>query len=371
MKDLSKLLSLLLVIVLITSCGRDPEDTPEPNPDPTVDPIVNNYSGSGSHGDLLTFEINKTDQSYVLYNETTSQTATGSYNILADNNLSGIYHVNSGGLNFFGVELDDKIIAGNFPSGNTQNEITFGVSSEIDNSANTNSIAGDYIYIRLGNVNINGSTSYKEYGVFTLKPNGNLALIDIATGGDGSDSEVAALEDLADLGLDFPIDDSYEYYLEGTWALNGSKKDRFDIIIDGAAYTGYAYAAGTTTVFLMDLGTGNGFAIGFKVYNPTLNNIVGNYKYIDTWSDKSRGAGNYSIGSDGMVNWTYTEDGTDIETGSFGPLNQVDEITNTFYYYNYDGEGNDIYLVLAGDAIMHFIFDDEGNFQAYGVGANL
>jgi len=368
---ISKLLTFLVILGFISSCAKPTDETPTPNPDPTIDPTINKYSGSGSHGDLLTFEINKTDQSYIIYNETTSQSATGSYNILNNNNLDGIYHVNTAGLNFFGVELDDKIVAGNFPSGNAQNDITFGVSSEIDNSSHLNDIAGDYIYIRLGNVSINGSTSYKEYGVFTLSADGNISLIDIATGGDGSDSEVAALEDLADLGLEFPIDDSYEYYLEGTWVLNGVKNDRFDIVVDGNAYTGYAYAAGTTTVFLMDLGTGNGFAIGFKVYDPNLGNIVGNYKYIDTWHDSSRGAGNYSISSDGMVNWTHTEDGINVETGSFGPLNQVEEITNTFYYYNYDGEGNDIYLVLAGNAIMHFIFNDEGRFQGYGVGANL
>ena len=366
-----KLLTFLTILAIISSCAKPDDETTDPTPDPVVDPIINNYSGSGSHGDLLTFEINKTDQSYVLYNETTSQSATGSYGVLSSSNLDGIYHINTGGTDFFGVELDDKIVAGNFPSGNTQNNITFGVSSEIDNSAHINDIAGDYIYIRLGNVSINGSSDYKEYGVFTLTADGNIALIDAATGGDGSDSEVAALEDLAGYGIEFPIDDSYEYFLEGTWSLNGTKKDRFDITVDGNAYTGYAYAAGNTTVFLMDLGTGNGFAIGFKVYNPSLNNIVGNYKYIDTWSDNSRGAGNYSIGSDGVVNWTHTEDGTNVETGSFGPLNQVDEITNAFYYYNYDGEGNDIYLVLAGDAIMHFIFDNEGRFQGYGVGANL
>lgn len=366
-----KQLTFLIIMLVISSCEKTTDDTTPPNPDPVIEPSINKYSGSGSHGDLLTFEINKTDQSYVIYNETTSQSSTGSYGVLSSSNLDGIYHINAAGLDFFGVELDDKIVAGNFPSGNDQNDITFGVSSEIDNSSHINDIAGDYIYIRLGNVSINGSSAYKEYGVFTLTADGNISLIDIATGGDGSDSDVAAIEDLASFGLEFPIDDSYEYYLEGTWALNGAKKDRFDIIVDGNPYTGYAYAAGTTTVFLMDLGTENGFAIGFKVYNPTLNNIVGNYKYIDTWSDNSRGAGNYSISSDGMVSWTHTEDGTNVETGSFGPLNQVEEITNTFYYYNYDGEGNDIYLVLAGDAIMHFIFDDEGRFQGYGVGANL
>ena len=365
-----KILSILMILFVFSSCEKAKDTTPD-DPPVVENKIVNKYSGSGSHGDLLTFEINKTDQSYTLYNETTSQTETGSYGILSGNNLDGVYHISSGNSNFFGVELDDKIIAGNFPSGNTQNDITFGVSSEIDNSNRLNDIAGDYMYIRLGNVSINGSSAYKEYGVFTLTANGNIKLIDIATGGDGSDSEVGALEDLAGFGLEYPIDDSYEYYLEGSWAINGSKKDRFDISLDGNNYTGYAYSAGKTTVFLMDLGTGNGFAIGFKVYNPTLNDIVGNYKYIDTWSDGSRGAGNYSISSTGMVNWTHTEDGVNVETGSFGPLNQVDEITNTFYYYNYDNEGNDIYLVLAGDAIMHFIFNDDGEFQGYGTGANL
>ncbi|QNL21783.1 hypothetical protein HZR84_07485 [Hyphobacterium sp. CCMP332] len=361
--------SILLVMMtsfFIFSCGDDSEDSPAtPNPGTPAD--ANKYSGSASYGDLVTFSIDQVNQSYVLDNETTGETESGNYDVMSLNGLEGVYKVSADGSNFFGVELDDKIVVGNFPSGNAQNDISFGVSSEIDNSTRLNEIAGDYIYIRLGNVNINGSTSYKEYGVFSLTADGNIHLIDLASGGDGSDSQVLSVEDLASAGLEWPIDESISN-LDGTWSLNGSKSDRFDISLDGSNYTGYAYAAGTTTVFLMDLGTGNGFAIGFKVTEP--GNTTGDYKYIDTWADGSKGAGNFTVSSEGNIDWTYTEDGAEIESGSFGPVEQVDLLPNVFYYYDYDGE-NDIYLVVAGDAYMHFIFNDLGELQSYGCGAQI
>jgi len=397
MKILKILMLVLLAfstMVIIPSCGGGDDPNPSQQSDNTGDDNTgddntgndntsgddntgdntantNSYSGSATYGDLITFAINTDDQTYELYNETTDATEKGSYSIISEAEVDGLYHMSAGGDDFFGLELDDKIVVGNFPSGRSSNELTFGVTSEVDNSTYESQIPGDYIYIRLGEVSVNGSSDFKEYGVFTLHSDGSLNLLYFATGGTG-DYVVYDIAELENEGLEFPIDDGYsdntDFYLDGTWAIDGTKKDRLTVTLDGSAATGYAYAAGSTSVFLMDLGTGQGSAIAYKITATSASDVVGTYKFIDTHTDGSRGAGAYTINSDGTVDYAYTTDASTVETGSFGPLSFYDVLTNVM---ESEFDGDYITMVVAGDAIMHFITDENGKLISYGAGAKI
>lgn len=350
---MKKLLFLALMAFSIVSCDKD-DDTEDvtPNEPTPIEPVVNNYSGSASYGDLVTFAINKDDQSYELVNETTQRTETGNYTV-KDGDLAGVYEVEANGSKFYGVELDDKIVVANFPSGNANNDLSFGVTSEIDNSSNLDVIAGNYVYVKLGSYL---SSSPMEWGQFTL------------TSTEISLTYFDAGEYIEDEALQYPI--SSQADVTGTWAINGTKNDRIDVEIGGQSYTGYVYAAGNTAVFLIDLGDGEGSIIAYKAGSRSISSFAGDYKYVDFWQDGSKGAGNYTIGTDGSVSYSYS-DGTSNEqlNNNLTPANS--NIGNIYASYDYDGEGSNLYIVVTGDVIMHFSFDVNDEFDGYGAGAKI
>ena len=86
------LLSVFAVGALsIVSCQKDDPEDPE-RPD-----LIRSYSGAGSHGDLVTFDVNKTDETYTVYNETTGKTESGSFEAIASGEMEGIWEVDAGG----------------------------------------------------------------------------------------------------------------------------------------------------------------------------------------------------------------------------------------------------------------------------------
>jgi len=359
------LLIILMTLVSITSCKKD--DTPNPIPNPTV---VKKYSGSGSAGDLITFDINHSDKTYSVNNETTNQSENGSYSTMTDPDLNGIYQVSTGSDNFYAVELDDKLIAANFPTGNPLNTISFGVSSTLDNTDNTNQIVGDYVFMVMDNDGIMNDPTIKEWGVLNISNDNTWKMKQFATNtGNGSVTEMSP--DLYSGLLNITSPD-----FAGTWNLNGIHKERLDIKVNGESSTlsGYAYASQQEAAFLLDLGTGSGFLLGIKITNnETINTLTGNYKFINVW-DKGRGAGNYSINNMGKVDWKHKgTDGTSTGTFQLTACNNV--LKNVFYAKSVQLEPNyyeDIYCVIIGDIIMHFSFDDSnGDFAQYGVGARI
>lgn len=360
---IKKILILFLITPLVFgSCKKD-DDTPQETSD-----IKNTYSGSASHGDLMTFEINQSKKTYQLDNETTGRTETGSYTVNSLGNTNGLYTAKAGGESFFAVELDDKIIACNFPSGNASNEISFGVSSEIDNSGKESELAGNYLYVRMGQTPINGSTKYKEWGAFTLTASGQIHLLSAASGGTG-DYDVFSPEEVDLIPNPLPIT-SQNADESGTWFFHGSKKGQVSVSMSGMNYSGYAYVAGNESVFLMDLGTGQGFALAYKITNNSLTTVAGDYKFVDTWNDGTIGAGNYTISPQGIVSYYHIDKKGVEERASFGPLTKLNTLSNV-YMYNDTTEMESYYLVIVGDAIMHFIFNDQGEYHSYGAGAKI
>lgn len=358
----------LSILVIFAGCKKD-EETPT-TPTTTQNTTKSNtYAGSASHGDLMTFEINQEQKTYTLVNETTTKTETGTYQEEESGQVKGLYKASANGESFFAVELDDKIIASNFPSGNAQNEISFGVSSEISNVGKEAELAGDYVYIRMGNVPINGSTKYKEWGLLTVTATGEMHLMEAASGGSG-DYDVYAPEDIAGLGSPFPITAS-SADLSGTWSFDGSNNGRVKVsATGGGSIAGYAYVAGNESVFLMDLGTGEGFALAYKITSRSIGAIAGSYKFIGVQDGGYQLAGVYDIDGGGNLQY-YVEDKTgNSDSGAFGPLTQLGVLTNTYYYHD-AAEQESYYLIIVGDAIMHFIFKDNGEYVSYGAGAKI
>lgn len=353
------------IALIVISCKKKDDPTPD---DKTT--IVKNYAGSGSEGDLITFNINQTDKTYVVDNETTGKTESGSYSILTDPALKGIYQVNASGSTFYGVELNDRIIAANFPTGNPLNTISFGVSSQLDNTNNLANISGDYIFITMSNKGIMNDPNIKEWGILNINSDKSWKKKNFASNtGDGSVTDMSP--ELYSGALSISNADE-----SGTWEVNGTHKERLKVKINGVTTepSGYVYATANEGAFLLDLGTGNGFLLGLKITtNATLNNISGDYKYINVW-DNGKGAGNYSIDNNGKLTWTHIgSDGN--STGNF-QLNQCSNVfKNVFYANKVLIETNyyeDIYCVIIGDIMMHFSFDDSnGDFASYGVGAKL
>lgn len=352
-------LLLASATIFMVSCSDD--DSAEKNTtDPVSNKVINTYSGSATYGDLVTFSINNTDLTYSLYNETTSQTESGSYSVM-DSEFSGVYEITAGSTNFYGVELGDKIVVGNFPSGNSNNDLSFGVSSEIDNSTQLGGFQGNYFYVKLGAYLQNDPM---EWGQFSLTSD-SLHGYDMTDGTNGPE----------DTTIMFPLSYANSKF-DGSWKLSGTKSDRLDINIEGNLATGYAFAEGNTSVFLIDLGTGEGSVIAYKVDpNSTLSNIADTYKYIEFYQDGEKGAGNYTLSPNGSVSYSYTNgDTSDLETNvnllsNFQSVNP--QLPNVFYAYNVNSEGNNLYFVVAGDAIMHYHFDSNFNFLGYGAGASL
>lgn len=339
-------LVLLATIISFASCDKEDMESGS-----------NAYSGVGVVGDLITYQLDKTNKTYTLNNETTGNQESGDFSIKSETLFNGIYQLESGGTSFFGVELDDKISVMNFPSGNTANALTFGVSSEIDNTEWSSSFAGDYMYVYLGDYL---DTDPMTWGQITLN---------------GSDCHTTSFNGVGpeDAPVNYPLtasnaDDSF------TWQLDGQKKDRITIDAGIAGtYTGFAYAGADFGTFLLDLGPGAGVMIAYKVQNATLSSIAGDYKFVDYDIYGNRGGGNYTISSDGTVKYSWTDGDANNTIEDETLLSQLTAsyIPNVYYATNINSYGDNLYVVICGNAIMHYIFDSNYSFVGYGAGAKL
>lgn len=331
------------------------------------------YSGSASAGDLVVFSVDTQAKTYTLHNETTDNDATGSYSLLTGD-LAGVMEVSAGGKHLFAVELDGKVLAANV-TGDDQNDILFGVYGGLDNSGKESQIAGIYSWIIMSDKPVNGSTSVKYWGILDVGADGTWRKFDYAAGAGSGPVTSLAPEDYSGALPPSGTPDS-----TGTWSVNGNAKERLVVTVDGAqgTMTGFAYAAADASVFLLDLGVGNGFMLGLK--NPathyTLQEIAGTYKFVDVWGS-SRGAGNYVISATGASSYYHKDQDGDIAQGYLQDLAPCPNIPNMFVIEHMEWgtsgteDDNNIRLVVIGNIIMHFTFSADGAFVSYGAGARL
>ena len=363
---------LATLLTIVSSCKKDENtDDNQQTPPPTPTVIKNTYSGSGSYGDLVTFEFNQTALSYSTYNETTGQSSSGNYTVLGGP-LQGVYRVLAAQDTFFAVELNDKFIAANFPTGNPQNNLSMGICSEIDNSNNMTNIAGNYVFIEIDAQGFYNNGNYKEWGAVTVYPNGVFEGMSYATGGPYPLHETTAPEDWT---YGFPlVQDSIEF--DGTFTINPTNKERLTVALNnapGADFNGFVYATPTEGVLILDEGAGNGFMLCVKV-NPasTLASVAGAYKYISVFNNNTPVGGNATISSSGSGTYTQMLPSGAMESGTLTNIQQCPHIPNFYhgdmYSTQFDGK---FYVCIVGDIFFKISFNTDGTFGQYGAGGKL
>lgn len=363
------LCSLVVVSVMISACKKE-DDSTDDNTTPTPTDTKRGYSGSASYGDLVTFEINQTQHAYSVHNETTGLNENGSYSIM-DGELNGVYKITNATATFYAVELAGKIIAANFPTGRAENNMSFGVSSSINNVGNENNIAGNYIYMHFADDAINGNARNKEWGVISVFNTGNYLVQPFATGGSGSMISLAPEDFTASLPL-------VSGQIGGTWVINGSNHERLDVSVTGQTgvqFTGFANTSTNAPVFLLDMGTGNGFLAALKINPSSLAQVAGLYKFVGVVADGSRIANNVTVNADGTGTVVITKPDGTLEYESIQNITQCPNIPNAYYANHLTGSPatvtGKLYAIVSGDVAMYFIFDNQGLFNAYGAGAKM
>lgn len=339
-------------------------------------PAENRYAGSAAAGDLVTFNINETDHTYVVVNETTGQSQTGAYTVMS-NELAGMYQIAGGGATFYAVELQKQILAANFPTGNPTNTISFGVSSDLDNTGKTAMIAGNYTYIVISNEPVNGSTDNKEWGVLSIDAGGTFKVRTLATGGT-NDMTAMAPEEFSET-LPLATGD-----VTGHWQVDGTKKERLAVTVDqepGVTLTGFVYADADQTVFVLDRGTGHGFMLAFKLAPSSLAQVAGEYRFVNVWNDDlgaGRSAGKVAVAADGTGTLYHVDENNQISTAVLAGISQCPTLTNMFYVTTTEtGHGatvhEKLYFVVNGRMFMAFGFRTDSGFRfaSYAAGARL
>lgn len=362
--------SLAMASVLFSACKKEDDNNDTDNTTPTPTDTKRGYSGSASYGDLVTFEINQTQHTYSVHNETTGLNENGSYSIM-NGELNGIYKITNATSSFYAVELADKIIAANFPTGRTENNMSFGVSSSINNIGNESNIAGSYIYMHFVDDAVNGNVRNKEWGIVSINANGTMKVQPYATNGTGSMTTLGP----EDFNASLPLTTSL---LDGTWNVNGTNHERLNASITqqpGSAFTGFANTSASAPVFLLDMGTGNGFLIGLKINTSSLTQVAGLYKFVGVVADGSRIANNVTINTNGTGNVVITNAAGSLEYESLANITQCPNLPNVYFADHLSGTPatvtGKLYAVISGDVAMYFIFDNQGFFNAYGAGAKM
>ena len=365
----SVLFFALGLLILFNSCKKEDDNNNDDNT-PTPTDTKKGYSGSASYGDLVTFEINQTQHTYSVHNETTGLNENGAYSLM-NGELNGIYKITNTTSTFYAVELTDKIIAANFPTGRPDNNISFGVSSSINNVGNEANIAGSYIYVHFWEGSINGNVRNKEWGVVSVNSNGTINVQPYATGGTGNMPTLAP----ENFSLPLPLTTST---LDGLWSVNGTHHERINASINqqpGSQFTGFANSSASTPVFILDMGVGNGFLVALKINTSSIAQVAGLYKFVGVVADGSKIANNVTVSSNGTATIVITNAGGTLENESLQGITQCQGIPNTYYADHYTGnpaqKTGKLYVVITGDVAMYFIFDNQGLFNAYGAGAKM
>lgn len=382
---------LFLALTMFISCGDDTKTSDNDADDNLTDDsliddvvndediaVINHYAGSGSKGDLITFEINQTAGTYKTFNETTEVESSGSYEVLSED-LSGMYKITDGSDAFYAVELNDKIIAANFNTGNEDNTISFGVTSETVHTGNISSIAGSYVYIHISGQPVNGEEDIKEWGIYSVGTDQSVIIKAYATApGSVTQMEAFAPEDF-DTPLPLTAGD-----ITGNWKKSESDELRMEITLNGAGepLTGFVMTENDRSIMVIDMGTGNGFILGFKIEDTQIADIAGEYKFINVWNDNNgegRSAGKVVIDPEGKSYFSHLALTGVISTGEFENIEKCPNIGNMYYGTTTETDGvnvvnEKIYFVVLGDVFMAFGFrtdNEKFSFASYAAGAKL
>jgi len=347
--------SLLMSIILITtSCKKEKDDTTPVVPDPITIINGNHYFGAGSYGDIIRYEIDNTNKKFKYINETTNVSDSGSFVLSSNSDLNGVYEISIGSNFYYGIELADKMFATSLPSGNQQNSLCFGITSEnnLSTAYTANDIAGKYIWISYSNLDD------FEWGGYEILSNGTF------TWQIGPDDD-----------NDFDENTHFAGGGVGTWTVSQTDPSRI-IFTDGVTtQIGSVYPG---KFMLIDNGVGQGFTAGIKYPDSPVSqsSIAGVYRWLDVTPEGYLGVGHFTLPATGTTasyyynyfNNPYLSSGTQTMTNFV----RSTKINNAFI--GQDTFDNDVFytsfIVLPGEALLFFTWGDNG-MVSYGVAGKI
>lgn len=347
-------LFLLISLIALTACNKDESAGYD----------VNLYDGAASAGDVISFTVNETVGGFTVYNETSKRYDNGSFTVYTGD-LNGLYKVYVNGAFYYAVEMKGIMFSGNFPTARLYNRLSYGISQNF--RAENPLVPGIYVYMRITNASVNGSTLNKEWGLLGIEAGGTWRRQPFCND-TGSIQRLLPEEYTGPVSLANAPD-------SGTWQVATLKPDRFIMTQYNRAdsLTGFSYALDTGAVFIMDLGYNKGFLLGMKLLDGDLNKIRGNYGFADSRSDGTEGGGKYTvIDSSKVVEWRRADAFGKIRSGSFGVLNQCTSLKNVFFAKNVivDTDTVDYYAFTSGPFFMALQLR-ANKFRSYSTGARL
>ena len=368
MKKWSPLLTfgILLCVACLAACDKD-DDNPPDDSTPTPD-LINTYSGGSLSGDVLLIDINQTQSAYIVHNETQSDSYGGPFTLMTGT-MAGIYKLKAGADNYYGVELADQLLACSHKSvlGNSFN---VAVGQELDNSTNLANITGDYIYLRIDDAEVNGSSTHMEWGLISVLGDSSFIVRTYATGGTGS------LLQMSPENISIPLPLTAGDFT-GSWQLNPSQKERLLISLSyapGITQTGFAFANSNSSAFIVNLGEGNGFVFGLRISAATPAQLAGTYAFASMTNSLRSRADKITLNSTG-TGYAYSVDDNGTETyQELDSLNQCSTLPNVVHGVYKTGlpltSTGKIYCVLSGDLCLYVLLNKgTGTVISYGAGA--
>lgn len=345
---------IMSFFILVASCTKDSDDPDPVPPDPTPTDDYKKYLVSGSYGDIISYEVDKTNMQYTYFNETTNNSGSGDLVYSNNPNLSGVYEMAAGGSTYYGIELANEMFATSFPSGNPQNSICFGLSAEKNLSTQYSpaDFAGKYLWVLYLDI------SDFEWGGFEILENGTF------TWQFGPEDD-----------NDFDVNTHFAGAGTGTWAVSPTDPTRIIFTENGVSNIGSICPG---KIMMIDNGPGLGFTAGIKYPdNPVSQaSIAGNYKWLDVTPEGYLGVGAFSLPASGTecnyyykyYNNPYASEGNEVMTN----FHRSAKVNNAFIGQD-EFDGDTFYtsfLVLPGEALLFYTWGDDG-MVSYGVAGKI
>jgi hypothetical protein len=322
------------------------------------------YNGSGAAGDILNITVNQTAGGYTVYNETNKLYDNGSYTVYT-NELNGLYKVFVKGAFYYAVEMPGQVFTGNFPTARLNTDLSYVITPR---ALTGSAFAGNYVYLHVGNLAINGSTLNKEWGILTILSNGKWTKQPYCN----DTGTITALMPDEYSGQVPPVNPPDS----GTWSVNSFYPNRLIMAgssSPGDSLTGFAYVSDNGSVFNVDLGFGNGFLCGLKLLDGGSNPMTGSFGFTDIRYDATTGGGKFVNNDTNLsMGWWRADSYGKVKNGSFGTLNQCQVLKNVYFVKNaiFAGDTVDFYSVVSGPYFLEFQFRNN-KFRSYGLGARL
>lgn len=385
-------------------------------------------TGSGTPGDIIIYEFDRSSQVYRAENLTSGKEEYGefdTYNDPQEKANSDIYHFEKDGSHFYGVELEDKFVATNFPGGTELVSIYSGINTQVNNVENFPYFSGAYIVLHLNLEEYDENTGYTNgmnWGIALFQedeeePLSGSFLMKIYNTNEWLPEEVNLEEEVnlmtEEINQVMQGDFTFEVdgqVLIGGYAVKEDQPEAFDTyfidlesasiaeeeedFIDmGQFFAGMGFANEEEAVMIIDLGVGNGYfqmlritdmAGEYSEYDPT-----GSYLYIQSDVDYGSGGGFLSIEENpggeyyGLIDREHYPQDFNEEDGPEEDFELVLHKADLpcIYYTDYEGvdevggmeAGERTYIITNYDFFMHFTLDMEPeggkSLLNFGVGA--